>query len=875
MVSPGELWRRILFSFQHKRLERELREEMQEHMDLKAREHIAAGASSEDAAYAAQRQMGNLALQREQSRASWGFPLLESMAQDVRYGLRGLRKAPGFTAAAVLTLAVGIGATSAIFSVFYTVLLKPLPYHDPSRLVTITTETPAFPGFQLGVSWPDYAEINAASHAFEGLAMYRTTRSNLTGEQEPEQLTSLAVSSGFLSVLGIHPQIGRDFAESDTRHGSAEVVLLSHALWQRRFSADPAIVGRTITLDQKPRTVIGVLPAKFDFQQYEVFLPLILSAQEQREHGFRFCFVIGRLKTGVMASSVQSELDTIAARLGKTYPGETEMRFDMRSLQEWFTGNSRPALRILLGAVAFLLLIACANVSNLILSRGIQRRREIALREALGAGRGRIVRQLLIESLLLSLSGGATGIVVAICGTRLLSTMNPDMPGGDGPISGIAWSAIAIATLAGLVCGLLPALHTSRLNLQSSLKERMPSHAASESRRWKISPRNVLVTGEIVLALILLTGSALMVQSLVRLLRVDTGFRTDHLLTADLNLPAARYAQSEPAQALFAQKLLEALQARREFTHVALSNNTTLAGRMHVASVAAGMINGHNKAETLGLRSVSTDFFETFGIPVLAGRTFSDRDAAGATRVAIINKAMADYYWPGENVIGKDFRLGDEKSDQYQIVGVVGNVRDVNLYTEPRTQVYVSFAQSPSPEIHLAARSSADPLEFVPALRQGVWSVDKNQPVTHIQTLQQVIARSTADRRLRTLLIGAFATFGLILTLIGIYGVISYSVSQRTQEIGIRLALGAQPEAVLLHVLGQGFKLAVIGGALGLIGSLLLMRLLITQLYGVKPGDPVTLIAVMLLMLIVAVVASYVPARRATKVDPMVALRCE
>ncbi|PYP84516.1 MAG: hypothetical protein DMG65_22340 [Candidatus Angelobacter sp. Gp1-AA117] len=875
MVSPEELWRRLLLSFQRKSLERELQGKMQQHMQLKAQEHIEAVASSEDAGYGAQRQMGNMVLQPEQSRASWRFPLLESIVQDVRYGLRGLRKAPGFTAAAVLTLALGIGATSAIFSVFYMVLLKPLPYYDPSRLVMISTETPAFPGFRLGVSSLDYAELNAASHAFEGLALYRTSRSNLSGEQEPEQLTSVSLSSGFLSLLGMHPELGRGFAESDGQQGSANVVLLSHDLWQRRFAADPAVVGRTITLDQKPRTVIGVLPAKADFLQSEVFLPLTFSAQEQRERRFRFCFVIGRLKSGMKSSNAQAELDTIAARLGKTYPDDKDLRFDMRSLQEWFTGNSKPALRILLGAVAFLLLIACANASNLILSRGIQRRREIALREALGAGRGRIIRQLLIESLLLSLLGGAVGIVLAVCGTRLLTIMNPDMPGGNGPLSGIAWSAIAIATLTGLVSGLLPAWHNSRLNLQSSLKERMPSSASFESRPWKISLRNVLVTGEIVLALILLTGSALMVQSLVRLLHVDTGFRTDHLLTADLNLPASRKSQSDAAQELFAQQLLEALRGRKEFTHVALSDSTTLTGNMRVASVEAGMLNGHNKAETVGLRSVSPDFFETFGIPVLAGRTFNDHDIAGATRVAIVNKAMADYYWPGENVLGRDMRLGDEETDHYQIVGVVGNVRDVNLSVEPRTQIYLAFSQSPSPEIHLVARSSTEPLDFVPALRQAVWSVDKNQPVTHIQTLEQVIAKSTADRRLRTLLIGAFATLGLILTLIGIYGVISYSVSQRIQEIGIRLALGAQPKTVLLQVLGQGFKLALIGAVLGLMGSLLLMRLLANQLFGVKPSDPATLLAVMLLMLAVAVAASYVPARRATKVDPMVALRCE
>ena len=875
MALPGELWRRLLFSFQRKRLERDLQEEMRQHMQMKAREQLDAGVSSEDAGYAAQRQMGNMALQQEQSRASWGFPLLESIGQDVRYGLRGLRKAPGFTAAAVLTLALGIGATSAIFSVFYTVLLKPLPYHDPSRLVMISTETPAFPGFRLGVSLQDYAELNAASPAFEGLAMYRTSRSNLTGEQEPEQLTSLAVSPGFLSLLGMHPQIGRDFVESDAQQGSADVVLLSDELWRRKFAADPAIVGRTITLDQKPRTVIGVLPAKFDFQQNQVFLPLIFSAREQHERRFRFCFVVGRLRSGVKTSSAQAELDTIAAHLGKTYPDDKDMRFDMRSLQEWFTGSSKPALRILLGAVAFLLLIACANVSNLILSRGIQRRREIAVREALGASRGRIVRQLLIESLLLSLLGGAAGIVLAICSTRLLTIMNPNMPGSDGPVSGIAWSAIAIATLAGLVCGLLPALHTSRLNLQSSLKERMPSSASFESRRWKISLRSVLVTGEIVLALVLLTGSALMVQSLVRVLHIDAGFRTDHLLTADLNLPASRYSQSDPAQALFAQRLLEALRARKEFTHVALSNSTTLAGNMRVASVEAGIVNGHNKAETIGMRSVSPDFFETFGIPVLGGRTFDDHDIAGSTRVTIINKAMADYFWPGENMVGREVRLGDEKADGYLIAGVVGNVRDVSLNVEPQPQVYIPFSQSPSPDIHLAARSSSEPLDFVPALRHAVWSVDKNQPVTHIQTMQQVIAKSTADRRLRTLLIGSFAALGLILTLIGIYGVISYSVSQRTQEIGIRLALGAQPKAVLLHVLGQGLKLAIIGAGLGLVGSLLLMRLLTTQLYGVKPSDPATLTAVMLLMLVVAGAASYIPARRATKVDPMVALRCE
>lgn len=875
MWQAGQYWRKLLFLLKRREFDRDLQEEMRQHAEMKVRRNIAAGMDPVEARYAAQRQLGNTTLQQEESRQNWGFSMLEALIQDIRYGLRGLRKAPGFATVAVLTLALGIGAATAIFSIVNTVLLRPLPYRDSSRLVHIWTVSPMFPEFQMGQSKPDFDELKAHSRSFAALASYQVRNLSLTGVGEPELISVAAVSHGFFGIFEITPQSGRLLEAEDERQKNGDVVLISHALWQRRFGSDPHMVGKAIMLDHKPYTVAGILPDNSSYPAAEAWVPLIISAKEQAMRANWNYFTLGKLRPSASVPSTQSEMDIIAAQLAREYPKEESgIRFKVESLQDVVVDKgAKSELMVLAGAVIFLLLIGCANVSNLVLARGTRREREIAMRAALGASRGRILGQLLIESLLLAFAGGIAGMLLAMASVgafRALAPLNFARVDEIRLEPVMAAIALAVSSLAGILCGLAPALHTSRRDLTLALKDR----AAGSASPQRFSLRNFLVVSEVALALVLLTGSALMARSLFRLMSVNAGFRTDHLLTAPVVLSPSRYPTAD-AQRLFAQRLLEALRSQPQFTGVALANNAMMDGSAALLSFNPSSIGLNEKNVNAEAKSVSPGFFEAMGISLLHGRGFNERDVKGSPQVVVINESMARRFFAGKDPTGTMIKLGPEPTDGYRIAGVVSDTRDILLSSKPRLQIYFPLLEDTYGSMHVMVRGNADPLLLAGLLRRTVWSVDKDLPVDKIRSMTEIISQSVAQPRFRTWLLGAFAFAGLALTLIGIYGVISYSVSQRTQEIGIRMALGARPENVLRLVLRQGIRLALLGAAIGLGGSLLLTRLLASELYEIKPTDPLTLGAAGVVMLAVSLAASYIPARRATRVDPMVALRCE
>ncbi|HEY6305333.1 MAG TPA: ABC transporter permease [Candidatus Angelobacter sp.] len=850
-----------------------LDDELYFHIERQIAENVAAGMNAEEARYSALRSFGNPVLLREQTRATWSWNWLESVVQDVRYGLRGLRKSPGFTTVAMLTLTLGIGASTAIFSIVNTVLLRPLPFRDPSRLVRIRTVSSRWPEMVMGQTFTDLRDIEAQSHSFETIATFLPQPRTLTGSGYPEQLATADVSSGFLTLFGYHPALGRDFLPQDEQRQNGDVVLLSYGLWQRKFSGDPNIVGKAVTLDQQPFTVAGVVPPSFVYAAKWDALVAQTVPPEQLKRGMGNYPTLAKLRPGISLFQAQADLDRIAAGIVRQYPVMEEgLSFRLEPLQK--AASRRPELLALLGAVGFLLLIACANVSNLVLSRGLRRQREIAVRAALGASRRRIVRQLLIESFLLALAGGMAGAAFAAAGVQLFRILAPaNFPRLEELRAEPALMVIAfiLSALAGILFGLAPAMSTVRANLNPAIRD---SSAATSTPARMLSLRNILVVTEVALALVLLTGSGLMVQSMVRLLSVDTGLRTDRVLTGEVTLPNARYG-SKDAQRIFVQRLLESLQSQSQFSGVALSNIPILSGLQGMITFDPSSMGINEEKTSFEAITVTPGFFETLGIRLQRGRVFSEHDVKGSSPVIIINDSVARRFFPGQDPIGRMLKFGPDPEDQFQIVGMVADTRDTSLDAGLRTQVYFSLLQEPSPYVQVLVRSSLDPATAISSLQRVVGSVDKNLPIRKARTLEEIISESVAQPRFRTWLLSIFAIAGLTLTLIGIYGVISYSVGQRTRELGIRMALGAQSGSLLGLVLRQAVVLAVTGAVCGVIGSVLLMRLLASQLFEIKPGDPVTLIGAALLMVIVALAASWIPARRATKVDPMIALRHE
>jgi putative ABC transport system permease protein len=813
---------------------------------------------------------------------------METLLQDVRYGVRLLVKQPSFMAIAVIALGLGIGANTAIFSVVNSVLLRPLPYAEPSRLVNVFQSS-----LQRGVnrgafSYPDFVDVRDQNQVFEGVASYHDSDFILTGSGEPARLEGQIVNANLFSLLGATPFLGRSFLpEEDSPGNGGRVAVLSHRLWKTRFNSDPDILIKTMVLGGKNYTIIGVMPEGFQFpvqnQPVELWTTVAIDASGEEpmteQRGAHYMEVIARLKPGVAEAQAQADLDVIAGRLQQQYPDTNTNRvFTLVPALERIVGKVRPALLILLGAVGCVLLIACANVANLLLARATSRHKEMAVRAALGASRARIVRQLLTESVLLSAAGGVFGLLIALWGLPLLVKLSGD----DVPRAtqiGIDARVLAFTLLVslgtGIVFGLVPALHSSKTDLTESLKEggRGSTEGASRNR-----VRGALVIAEVAIALVLLVGAGLLIQSLRRLQNVNPGFDSHNVLTLALGVPDVKYSTAQQAE--FYRQLLsriESLPGVRSASAVLplpLSND-----RIRITFETEGRPLPKGELPASEYRAVETNYFRTMGIPVLKGRDFTERDGMKSTAVIIVNQSFADKFFPGEDPIGKHIKPGisvdESKPGWREIVGVVGNVRHLSLGTEPDPEYYLPQAQMPFDSMIIVAKTEGDPRGSIAAIQNEVRSLDKDLPTYNIKTLEEYVAASVAQPRFNTLLLAMFAGLALILTAIGLYGVMSYSVTRRTHEIGIRMALGARQPDVLKMVVRQGMTLTIVGIGAGLIGAYFLTRLMSSLLFGVSATDPITFAAIPIVIAGVALGACFVPARRATKVDPMIALRYE
>jgi putative ABC transport system permease protein len=814
--------------------------------------------------------------------ALWLQPkrLEDEMFQDLRYGLRMLRKNPGFTLIAITTLALGIGANTAIFSVVNATLLRPLPFPEPERLVMAWTRNWQGGVEQGDVSLSDYLEWrNRLSSATE-VAAWGPYGFNITQENDPEKITSVVASPNFFQTLGVGMLKGRAFLPEDSAPGAANVVILSHGLWQRRYGADPNMVGRALTLDGARYTVIGVTPPGFHFPNREVEMwgPLDLTPQggDRRQ---RWLKVVARLKTGVGVEQARGELETIAGQLARQFP-DTHQNWSagFTPLHEMAVKDRRRALSLLFAAVGFVLLIACVNVANLSLARVETRRKEMAIRAALGAGRQRMIRMLLVESGVLALAGGVCGLLLARGALSLLKIFIPAerIPGPDelgllqfdqiGLDSRALGFTLLVALLTSVLFGLIPALQSARLDLNQSLKAGGGTSATPDRLR------GALIVAEVALTMLLLVGAGLLLRSFQRLLTVDPGFRAKNLLTFRVS-PSSKYRRA-PERLNYYQQVtaqlrslpgVEAVGATTSlpFTSTDLRSPIGIEGRPQAS------------ADMVSFNSVTPDYFTTMNIPLRRGRFFTAYDTMEARPVAIINEMTARRYWPDENPLGKKLKTRFSGQDFIEVVGVVGDTRQSGLEAEVKPEVFVSAAQRPWSFMTFAVRASGDPSAIAVAARNRVWAVDRDVPVYELTTLEQRRSDSLAQRRFNMFLLASFAVLALLLAAVGIYGVMSYAVSQRTREIGVRMALGAEPRDALRLVIWRGMKPALLGIGLGLSGALALTRLMRTLLFGVSATDPLTFAAVASFLFGVAAVACYLPARRATKVDPLVSLRQE
>jgi putative ABC transport system permease protein len=866
------------------RMDDELQEELQFHIDMQAQKNQRHESDAAEAKRQARLQFGNVVRATEECREQRGISSIEIAASDLRFALRQLRKSPGFTIISVLTLALGIGANTAVFSIVYSALLQPLPYRDASRLIVLNETTPKVG--VVSVSYPNFLDWRAQSHSFSEIAALNAVGFNLSGVTEPETIGGVAVSPNFLAMIGMRPAIGHDF-DSSEEMTATPVAILSYSLWQRRFAGNTGVLGRSIELNGRDFTVVGVLPANFLAPDHpDVLIPIGVwianNSKEAHERGDRGDLtVLGRLAPGISLRQAKTEMEGIAGRLAKEYP-VTNGRFGvaLQPIREVFIGQSRTALLVLLGAVIFVLLIACANVANLFLVRGTGRAKEMALRIALGASTARIFAQMLTESLVLSVIGGLFGLGVALAGVRGIGRLLPAglLPGGAVALNiQVLLFAASIVLLAAFIFGITPALHSSRTDVQSELKEgSRTSNAGMAHGRV----RAALAVTEAALALILLVGAGLMMKTLYRLLQVDPGFRPDRVLTMTLSLRPERYS-TDAAVRNFWEQLLERVRALPGVESAAVSTHTPMTdshGRNDITIEGMAEPGPGNYPHPDG-HQVSAGYVQTLGISLLRGRSFNEADKEGAPWVAMINQRLATQFFPNQDSIGKRFmfgHLGTERQPIWRtIVGVVADTKLYGLANSSRLEVYIPFLQDPSSQMDLLVKSRVDPGSMTPAVRSAVYSVDKDQSIASVATMKELINSSIATRRMTLVLLGLFSGLALILGAIGIYGVISYSVAQRTREIGVRMALGAPRAGVFRMVIGQGVKLATIGIVIGILAALGLARLMSSLLYEVSAADFETFAVVAVLLLIVAFAASYIPARRAISVEPIMALRYE
>jgi putative ABC transport system permease protein len=819
----------------------------------------------------------------------------DTLRRDVRLAFRGLRQRAGFSMIAVLTLAIGIGAVTAIFSVVNGVLLRPLPYQDPAALSWIRVRLKGNPASAL--SAPEYWDLRDRQRSFERVGAFADGTVNLTGSGAPERLRTGYVTADLLPLLGVTPVLGRGIAPDDDLPGRPQVALLSDGLWRRRFGADPAIVGRTLTLDDAPTTVIGVMPPGFQLPTHftglpmEAWLPLQLDpAADRTERGWHFLDVVARLRPGVTAASAREEVSSLMAAMLAEYPMEYRADFaGMASpLSDYILGDVRPAILVLLGAVALLLLIACANVASLLLAQGEARHREIAVRYALGAERGRILRQLLTESVVLSLAGGLLGLLVAMWAIRALILGAPpsiprlDMVGLDGRV--LAFTVL-VSLGTGLLFGLVPALQSSRTELTAAMVEggRLGTVGVARQRF-----RRGLVVAQIALALVLLTGAGLLVQSFLKVRGVDPGFQPEHLLTARIDLSPVRYETSAQRRAFY-QDALARIEAVPGVRSAGAARALPMTGQLVIGDwsfVEEGKFSSPplpSEWTAADWQVVTPGYFRTMGIPVLRGRGIEAGDRLGAPGVVVINQTLARQAWPDGDAVGRRLLLGGGPNDSIYrtVVGIVGDVRHRGLSVDPRPEMYLPHAQFPAGtgtainSLYLTVRTAGEPMALVPAIRSAVAELDPDVTMSEVQTMEQALGSWSAERRFTMLIVTGFAFAALLLGAVGIYGIMAHLVVQRTREIGIRIALGAVPSEILRLVLSQGALLAGLGIAVGIAGAFAATRLLAGLLYQVRPTDPVTFAGTALVLALVAAVASLVPAFRATRVAPIEALRAE
>ena len=805
---------------------------------------------------------------------------------DVRHAGRVLAKTPGFASVAVLTLAVGIGANTAIFSVANALLLRPLPYAQPDRLVVLSSERKASGEQQGPLSYPRFTLVQDRSRSFTGVAAFCNEVFNLTGRGDPEQIPAARVSWNFFDILGVPPALGRGFRAEEDSPGGEPVVLLSDGFWRRRFAADASVVGRSVTLDSKDYTVIGVLPADFRFAllgpKTDIFAPRVfdlnLMTPAQAQSGSGFLNYLARLRPGIGIAAARSEMDALAAQYRQEYPKfpdtDPDLTVRLGNLRDEMVANVRLAILILFGAVSLVLLIACANVASLLLSRALGRRREIAVRTAIGASRGALIRQLLTESLMLALLGGVLGALLSAWGTQTLAGMaESSLPRAseirvDGAV--LAFTAM-ISLFAGVVFGFVPALQISRADLNSVL--RSEGRAATSGRR-RNRMRNLLVVSQVALSMVLLIGAGLLLRSFVQLRSAHPGFDARNVLTMNVALPQSRYSKGAQMVA-FSEELVRQLRALPGVQSAAVSSALPVTTTRQSPALPEGQPQLPLPQRPLfNVQMSGPGYAATLRIPVLGGREFTQHDDAGAPLVAMVNQTTARRYWPNQNPIGKHVLLG-RIPQPIEVVGVLGDIRNVGVAADVAPEIYVPFAQRPWANIYLLVRTAGDPHMFVSAVRARVLALDHEQPVTAIQTLDELLESGAAQPRFTTFLLGTLSGTALLLAIVGIYGVIAYSVAERTQEMGIRIALGAERTDILRLVLGQGLVLALSGIAIGLATSLALTRLLGSLLYRVSVTDPVTFGAGAVLFAGVAMLASYLPALRATRVDPLIALRNE
>jgi predicted permease len=878
--------------------EAEIVEELSQHLEQEYERELSGGASETEARNKVlgelntddllSRELKNVERRTSQNPIASGtrqkINIFADIGQDVRYALRMLAKNPAFTAIAVAAVALGIGANTAIFSVVNAVLLRPLPFKHAEQLVMVW-ENAAHLGFPKDTPSPaNFLDWQKQAQSFTGMAAMAERSFNLTGVGEPERVEGQRVSANLFNLLGVPAVLGRTFLAEDDRPGS-HVVLLSHSLWQRRFGSDPGVIGRALTLNGESYTVIGVMPRLVQLpgsaiRNDQLWVPIAFPQEEASQRGNHFLEVIARLKPNVTLKQAQVEMETIAARLAQQYP-----IYNMRrgavvvQLHEQVVGDIKPALLVLLGTVAFVLLIACANVANLLLARAAVRQKEIALRLALGASRSRLTRQFLTESVLLAILGGGLGLLLAFASIRILGTFIPPSISQIQTISidgSVLIFTALIAVLTGIAFGLAPAIHGSHMNLNDTLKEGGRDSAGGIKGH---RARGVLVIGEVAISFVLLIGAGLLISSFLHLRNLDPGFRADHLLTMKVDLSEVKYPDRDRRAAFFDEvirrvRILPGVQSTAVADNLPLTYN----GDSMFISVEGLPDPPPDQQPDVVYRVVGPEYFATMGIPMISGRDFTDQDKGDSKDVVVISEKTAQHFWPGQDPIGKRLKPGSStsKAPWREVIGIVKDVRQNDLIAPPKMQMYLNYRQLKNiPANALVVRTSIEPMSLAGSVRNAIWSVDKDQTVADIETMDHIVADAVARQRFSMFLLGFFAAVALLLASVGIYGVMSYSVAQRTREIGIRMALGARRTDVLQMTVKEGMKLVGAGMLFGVAAAFILTRLMASLLYGISATDPATFVGISLVILAVAVLASYVPALRATRVDPVVALRAQ